>query len=84
MQKRSTRKIGLEMNARLYSKLSRVAKANGQSRRYLLEKALEEYLDQLAPTQSDVRPETLKQLKQSIKKNRKLYELLAQSSRFAK
>jgi len=41
MAKTLTKKIGLEMDARLYHQLSQLAKKNGQSRRFLLEKALE-------------------------------------------
>ena len=44
MAKTHTRKIGLEMDVRLYQELSRLATENGQSRRFLLEKALEHYL----------------------------------------
>jgi len=78
MAKNKTRKIGLEMNVTLYAELSRLAKANGQSRRFLLEKALEYYLREVVPLQTTIHPETMKQLRQSVKRNRKLYELLAQ------
>jgi len=40
--KTTIKKIGLEMDARLYGELSKLAKKNGQSRRFLLEKALEQ------------------------------------------
>lgn len=73
----NSRKIGLEMNVALYAQLSRLAKANGQSRRFLLEKALEHYLREVVPSQATIRPETMKPLQQSVKKNRRLYQLLA-------
>jgi metal-responsive CopG/Arc/MetJ family transcriptional regulator len=73
-----TRKIGLEMDAQLYAKLSKVAERNGQSRRFLLEKALEHYLDVVVPSQTTVRPEVMRHFRQSAEKNRKLLQLLAQ------
>ena len=78
MSKVSTRKIGLEMDAKLYAKLSKVAERNGQSRRFLLEKALEHYLEVVVPSQSMVRPEVMKHFRRSTEKNRKLHQLLAQ------
>jgi ribbon-helix-helix CopG family protein len=77
MRKPRTRKIGLEMDAQLYAELSKLAKANGQSRRFLLEKALEHYLEFVVPTQGTVRPEVMSQFRRSTDKNRKLHELLA-------
>lgn len=78
MARVTTRKIGLEMDAQLYAKLSKVAQQNGQSRRFLLEKALEHYLEVVVPSQSTVRPEVMKHFRRSTEKNRKLHELLAQ------
>lgn len=77
MRKASTRKIGLEMDKRLYAELSRLAKENGQSRRFLLEKALEHYLQFVVPSQGTVRPEVMNHFRRSTNKNRKLHELLA-------
>ena len=77
MRKVKTKKIGLEMNADLYAELSKLARANGQSRRFLLEKALEHYLHEVVPWQSTIRPEVMKHFRRSADKNRKLYELLA-------
>ena len=77
MRKPATRKIGLEMDARLYAELSRLAKENGQSRRFLLEKALEHYLQFVVPTQGTVRPDVMSHFRRSTDKNRKLHELLA-------
>ncbi len=78
MGKVRTRKIGLEMNAQLYAKLSKVAERNGQSRRFLLEKALEHYLEVVVPSQSTVRPDVMKHFRRSTEKNRRLHQLLAQ------
>lgn len=78
MSRARTRKVGLEMDARLYAKLSKTAQRNGQSRRFLLEKALEHYLEVVVPSQSTVRPEVMKHFRRSAEKNRKLLHLLAQ------
>lgn len=77
MRKVTTRKIGLEMDARLYAELSKLAKENGQSRRFLLEKALQHYLEYVVPAQGTVRPEVMSHFRRSTDKNRKLHELLA-------
>jgi predicted transcriptional regulator len=77
MPKTLTKKIGLEMDARLYQELSKLAKENGQSRRFLLEKALEHYMRFVVPSQSTVRPEIMTQFRRSTDKNRKLHHLLA-------
>ncbi len=77
MAKVSTRKIGLEMDARLYAELSRIAKQNGQSRRFLLERALEHYLRFVVPSQGTVRPEVMAHFRRSTERNRQLHELLA-------
>ncbi len=56
MPKKLRKKIGLEMDLRLYKRLSDLAKNNGPSRRFLLEKALEHYLRFVVPSQGNVRP----------------------------
>lgn len=77
MPKTATKKIGLEMDTRLYSELSKLARKNGQSRRFLLEKALEHYLQFVVPSQGTIRPEVMAHFRRSTAKNRKLHELLA-------
>ena len=77
MRKSASKKIGLEMDVRLYAELSKLAKENGQSRRFLLEKAVEHYLIEVVPSQGTVRPGVMGQFRRSTKKNRKLHELLA-------
>lgn len=77
MAKTVTKKIGLEMDVRLYRQLSDLAKQNGQSRRFLLEKALEHYIQFVVPSQTTVRPEVMSHFRRSTDKNRKLHQLLA-------
>jgi predicted transcriptional regulator len=78
MAKAQTKKIGLEMDARLYEELSKVAEENGQSRRFLLEKAIAHYLQFVVPSQTTVRPEVMEHFRRSVEKNRKLLKMLAE------
>ncbi len=78
MKAATTRKIGLEMDARLYERLSKLAADNGQRKSFLLEQAVKHYLDVVVPSQGTVRPEVLAHFRQSKRKNRKLMELLAE------
>jgi sigma54-dependent transcription regulator len=79
MQKAATVKIGPEIDKKLYVNLSKVAKENGQSVRFVLERAMENYLQFVAPSQSAVRPAARAHFRRSTDKNRKLHELLAKS-----
>jgi sigma54-dependent transcription regulator len=79
MPKAATVKIGPEIDKKLYVQFSRVAKENGQSVRFVLERAMENYLQFVAPSQSVVRPEAMAHFRRSTDKNRKLHELLAKS-----
>ena len=81
MAKSATVKIGPEIDKKLYVKFSRVAKENGQSVRFVLERAIENYLHFVAPSQSAVRPEAMVHFRRSTDKNRKLHELLAKRRR---
>lgn len=76
--KQATTKIGLEMKAALYEDLSTLAKDNGQTRSFILEKAVEHYIQFVAPAQGAVRPEIMAHVRRSVEKNRKLLQLLAQ------
>ena len=77
MPKDATVKIGPEIDKKLYAKLSKVAEDNGQSVRFVLERAMENYLNLISPSQSSVRPEAMAHFRKSTDKNRKLYQLLA-------
>ena len=77
MRKVTSKKIGLEIDLRLYAHLTKVAKANGHSRRFMLENALKHYLDVVVPSRGTIRPEVMAHARQSVSKNRKLMELLA-------
>jgi len=75
--KSATIKIGPEIDKKLYAKFSKVAEENGQSLRFVLERAIENYVRLVAPTQDVIRPETMAHYRRSTAKNRKLHELLA-------
>jgi predicted transcriptional regulator len=77
MKRSSTKKLGLEIDAALYGRLARIAKSNGQSRRFLLEQALRLYLQALATSETEIRPEVMAAYRQSVRKNRDLLRRLA-------
>jgi len=77
MAKKAKKQVGLNMRAALYEDLSKLAKDNGQTTTYVLEQAVEHYIQFVAPTQSVVRPEIMAHVRRSVDKNRKLLELLA-------
>jgi hypothetical protein len=77
MARITTKKITLEMDARLCAELSELAKESGQSRRFLLERALEHYLRFVVPSKSNVPPEVMRHFQKSTDKNKKLLALLA-------
>jgi predicted transcriptional regulator len=65
------------MRAGLYQDLTKLAKDNGQTTTYVLEQAVEHYIQYVAPAQGTVRPEIMAHVRKSIEKNRKLLHLLA-------
>ncbi len=73
-----TVKIASEIDAKLYQELVSVAKENGQTQRFLLERALEHYLH-VVPSQRLVRPEVMAAYRRSNEKFRELYKRLAQA-----
>ena len=74
---KGTIKIGPAIDAKLYKELVAVAKENGQSQRYLLEKAIEHYLHNVVTSQHLVRPEVMGAYRRSNEKFRELYQKLA-------
>lgn len=74
---KATIKIGPEIDAKLYSELVEVAKENGQSQRYVLERAIEHYLHNVVPSQNVVRPEVMAAYRRSNERFRELYRKLA-------
>jgi hypothetical protein len=78
MAREARKQIGLNMRTSLYDDLTQLAKDNGQTITYVLEKAAEHYIQFVAPTQSVVRPEIMAHVRRSVDKNRKLLQLLAQ------
>jgi predicted transcriptional regulator len=73
-----TKKVGLEMKVALYDNLSRLAQENGQTKSFILEKAVEHYIRFIAPTQRTVRPEIMAHARRSVQRNRKLLQRLAE------
>lgn len=74
---KGTVKIGPAIDAKLYKDFVAVAKENGQSQRYLLEKAIEHYIHTVVPSQHMVRPEVMEAYRRSNEKFRELYRKLA-------
>ncbi|HXM21893.1 MAG TPA: hypothetical protein VN948_11585 [Terriglobales bacterium] len=72
-----TKKIAVEIDARLWDELVAIAKQNGQSQRYVLEQALAHYLHNVVPSQHLVRPQVMDAFEQSVARNRDLLERLA-------
>ena len=72
-----TVKIGPEIDKDLYAELVKLAKENGQSQRFLLEKAIRHYLQFVAPLKETIRPEVMVHFRRSTDKNRKLHQLLS-------
>jgi hypothetical protein len=70
-------KIAPEISPKLYQELVSVAEENGQSLRFVLERALEHYLHNVVPSQRLVRPEVMVAYRRSNEKYRKLYKKLA-------
>jgi hypothetical protein len=73
----TTKKFTPEIDAELYDEFVAVAKQNRQSKRQVLEQALEFYLRNVVPSQHLVRPEVMDAFQQSVNRNRDLLERLA-------
>lgn len=73
----AVKKFAPEIDASLYEEMVEVARKNGQSQRYILEKALEHYLHNIVPSQHLVRREVMDAFEQSMARNRDLLERLA-------
>jgi len=72
-----TIKKASEIDAKLYEELVSAARENGQSQRFVLERALEHYLHNVVPSQRRVRPEVMAAYRRSNEKYRGLYKRLA-------
>jgi hypothetical protein len=73
----TTKKFTPEIDAKLYDELVAVAEKNGQTKRHVLERALEFYLHNVVPSQHLVRPGVMEAFEQSVARNRGLLERLA-------
>ena len=78
MVNRATVKIGPAIDAKLYKEFVAVAKENGQSQRFLLEKAIVHYIRNVVPSQHTVRPAVMEAFRRSNEKFRDLYRKLAE------
>jgi hypothetical protein len=78
MANRATIKIGPAIDAKLYKEFVAIAKQNGQSQRFLLEKAIEYYIHTVVPSQQTVRPEVMEKFRASNEKFRETYQKLAE------
>jgi hypothetical protein len=70
-------KIALEIDAKLYEELVSLAKETGQSQRFVLERALERYLNNVVPSRRMGKPEVMAAYRRSNEKYRELYKKLA-------
>jgi hypothetical protein len=77
MATKGTVKIGPAIDKKLYEEFVSVAKENGQSQRYLLEKAIDHYIHNVVPSQHMVRPEVMAAYRRSNERFRELYQKLA-------
>ena len=77
MAGKSTVKIGPAIDSKLYKEFVSIAKENGQSQRFLLEKAIEHYIRNVIPSQRTIRPEVMEAYRRSNEKFRSLYRKLA-------
>ena len=75
--KPATVKIGPAIDKDLYADFVKFAQENGQSQRFVLEKALRHYLEFVAPSQVIVRPAMMAHFRKSTDKNRDLHQRLA-------
>lgn len=73
----AVKKFALEIDASLYEEMVQVAMENGQSQRYILEKALEHYLRNVVPSQHPLRRGVMDAFQQSVARNRDLLDRLA-------
>jgi hypothetical protein len=72
-----TKKFTPEIDAKLFDEFEAVAEQNGQTKRYILERALEFYLHNVVPSQHLVRPGVMDAFEQSVARNRDLLQRLA-------
>jgi hypothetical protein len=77
MSATKTKKFTPEIDAKLYDEFVAVAEQNGQTKRYVLEQALEFYLRNVVPSQHLVRTEVMDVFEQSVARNRDLLQRLA-------
>jgi hypothetical protein len=73
----AVKKFAPEIDASLYEEMVQLSKQNGQSQRYILERALEHYLHNVVPSQHLVRRGVMDAFEESVARNRDLLDRLA-------
>jgi hypothetical protein len=74
----TSKKLTLDIDAKLYDEFVAVADRHGQTKRHVLEQALRFYLHNLVPARHLVRTEVMDAFEQSVERNRDLLKCLAQ------
>jgi len=77
MPKPKTMRLGFRIPCELYDQLCRIAEKDGQSKRTVVEKALQLYFLAADRSQPTVRQEVLQHFRKSTRKNATLLRLLA-------
>ena len=70
-------KFSSQASPELLSKMREIARSDGRHFQAVLEDAMRDYIE--GRTQSNVRPEVMAHFRDSLERNRRLFELLAKS-----
>ena len=79
MPKTTAKKFSSLMSDRLLKQLRREADKSGHSMRFVLERAVQHYLEVVVPSSETIRPEVVAHLKASIARNDGLLRRLAKA-----
>ncbi|MGH9789579.1 MAG: hypothetical protein ACRD5W_00090 [Candidatus Acidiferrales bacterium] len=79
MAKATAKKFSSVMSKSLLDRMKKQAERNGQSVRFVLERAVEHYLDVVVPSSEKVRPEIIAFGEESIRDNMDLMKRLAKA-----
>ncbi len=79
MARATAKKFSSLMNKPLLDRMKKQAERNGQSVRFVLERAVEHYLDVVVPSSEKIRPEIIAFGEESIRDNMDLMKRLAKA-----